>query len=80
VPFFSGTLCLGGVVKRIPPNVLVSPAGTAEVALDYHGRPRELSAIQPGAVWYFQFMFVDPTAPPCCSVKLSDGLAITFGP
>jgi len=79
VPFGNGVRCVGGSVTRLnPPIVISSPWGEAIHSVD-NTHPTNLSNIQPGSNWNFQFWYRDPAAGGA-TFNLSDALSVPFIP
>ncbi|MBK8178323.1 MAG: hypothetical protein IPK67_05390 [Planctomycetes bacterium] len=78
VPFYAGTLCVGGTVYRLAP-VQADPFGTALSPVDFSLPSPKFQALRPGSVWYFQTLYRDPSfvGPPANS---SEALRVQFCP
>lgn len=85
VPFGDGMLCVGAggtIIHRIYPADVADLSGNVSRQLDFTVPPASSGqgAITPGATWYFQYWYRDPSGPGGSGFNLTDGLSATFCP
>lgn len=79
-PFGDGTLCVSGALFRVGLPQLADGAGRLDHPLAFGAPPANAGpgTIQPGATWFLQCWYRDPTGPGGTGVNLSDAFEVLF--
>lgn len=78
IPFGDGTLCISGMVQRLPPALTIGSSGITMRLLDFATAPA--SSIPPSATRNFQFWYRDPSGSGGSGFNLSDAMSVLFIP
>jgi hypothetical protein len=81
-PFYGGTLCLGGSIKRTPVTTTGGTKGLCDGSLDFHMSQSYMAArgLTPGTIVYAQGWFRDTLQMDGTGVGLTDAVSFTICP
>ena len=79
-PFYGGTLCLGGSIKRTPVTTTGGTKGLCDGSLDFHMSQSYMAArgLTPGTIVYAQGWFRDTLQMDGTGVGLTDAISFTI--